>query len=156
MEVLGPSAARVFGSHLYLGYRTSSVVLRFEIDEQGGLVEPVGELIAVFEPWDAEKKRSANLIDLAFNSRGELFASCAKEGRIWRIGTPDPDHPFYGDDKSGRATTAPPYVDLTAVTGSKTGCGNLLFDDQDRMYLCCGNYDSGSRLAGAIYRVVES
>jgi len=156
MEVLGASAAAAYGDYLYLGYRTSSVVLRFRLFEDGRVVQPaVGELIAVFEPWDPQKKRSANLIDIAFNSRGELFVSCAKEGRIWRVGKPDPKRPFYGNDKDRRPTTAPPYVDLRRYTGRKTGCGNILFDDSDRLYICVGNYDSGTRLAGAVYRAVE-
>ncbi|MHC5071575.1 MAG: hypothetical protein ACYTGO_13920 [Planctomycetota bacterium] len=156
LEVLGASAAAVHDGYMYLGYRTSSVVLRFRIHDDGSVVQPaVGELIAVFEPWDRERKRSANLIDIAFNTRGELFVSCAKEGRIWKVGKPDPERPFYGNDKAARPTTAPPYVDLRKFTGRKTGCGNILFDARDRLYICVGNYDSGTKLAGAVYRVVE-
>lgn len=155
MELLGPSAAAVHGDYLYLGYRTSSVVVRFPLTEAGELAQPpVGELVAVFEPWDPEERRSANVIDIAFDSRGELFVSCSREGRIWRVGRPDPERPFYGDDRSERPTSAPPYADLRELTGVKTTCGNILFDDEDRLYVCAGNYDTSSDvIAGAIYRI---
>lgn len=157
IEALGPSAVTAHGGYLYVGYRTSSVVLRFPLDERGALVSPVtSELVAVFEPWNSETKRSANLIDIAFNSRGELFVSCAKEARIWKVGVPDPKSPFYGDDQSERPTTAPPYVDIREWTGTRAGCGNLLFDERDRLFFCVGNYDSGSVLAGAVYRATSS
>lgn len=156
VELLGPSAAAVRDGFLYVGYRTSSVVVRLAIDARGDLIRPaVAELIAVFEPWSAENRRSANLIDLAFDSTGALYASCARQGRIWKVGIPDPDQPFYGDDQSERATSAEPYLDLRQLTGKKTSCGNLAFDASDRLYLCSGNYDTDSRLlAGVIYRAV--
>ena len=153
IEALGPSALEGHGGFLYVGYRTSSIVLRFPVDGRGALAQPVvGELVAVFEPWSRKKRRSANLIDLAFNSAGELFVSCAKEARIWRVGVPDPERPFYGDDQSARPTTAPPYVDIRKWTGKTAGCGNLAFDSHDRLYFCVGNYDHGNTLAGAVYR----
>ena len=118
---------------------------------------PVGELVAVFEPWNAGTGRSANLIDMAFDSRGRLFVSCSKEGRIWNVGRPDPKSPFYGDDRSSRPTTAAPYADMKTLTGKKTSCGNILFDEEDRLYVCAGNYDTTSeRIAGVVYRVVEN
>lgn len=156
-ELLGPSAVVARGGYLYVGYRTSSVVVRYRLEPSGDLARPVrGELIAVFEPWNAEKKRTANLIDIAFNSRGELFVSCSREGRIWKVGRPDPRRPFFGDDQADRPTTAPPYADLRELTGKKTSCGNIRFDDRDRLYVCAGSYDTASdRIAGVIYRVVE-
>ncbi len=156
-ELLGPSAAAVSGEYLYVGYRTSSVIVRYRLEVDGDLAKPTqGELVAVFEPWSSEAQRSANLIDIAFNSRGELFVSCSKEGRIWRVGVPDPQRPFFGNDQVERRTSAPPYADLRALTGKKTSCGNILFDDEDRLYLCAGNYDTASdQIAGVVYRLVE-
>lgn len=158
MEVLGPSTAVARDGWLYVGYRTSSVVLRFPIEDDGALVEPaVGELIAVFEPWDAERGRSANLIDMAFNSRGELFVSCSQEGRVWKVGRPDPVRPFYGNDQGPRPTSAPPFLDLAELTGKRTSIGNILFDPEDRLYICAGTYDTNSsQIAGVIYRAVET
>ena len=156
MDVPGPSAIRWHEGYLYVGYRTASVVLRFATDAEGAVVQPaVGELVAVFEPWSVEHQRSANLIDLAFNSRGELFVSCAGKGRIWRVGRPDPRQPFHGVDRGPHASGAAPYADLAELAGVNKGCGNIVFDDRDRLYLCAGNYDAATGLAGAIYRVVE-
>ena len=153
VEVLGPSAIAAHGGFLYVGYRTSSVILRFPIDARGDLVHPLrAEVVALFEPWNSAKKRSANLIDIAFNSKGELFVSCAKEARIWKVGVPDPRAVFFGNDRASRPTSAKPYVDIRRWTGKKAGCGNLLFDKDDRLYFCVGNYDHGKTLAGAVYR----
>ncbi len=157
VELLGPSAVTARDGFLYVGYRTSSVVVRYPVDASGELVVPVrGEIVAMFEPWRANRKRSANVIDIAFNSRGELFVACAKEARIWRVGVPDPSSPFFGDDRADRPTTASPYVDIREWTGKKAGCGNLVFDADDRLYFCVGNYDHGETLAGAVYRATLS
>src|SRR5690606_5144835 len=105
VEVLGPSAVAAFGGYLYIGYRTSSVVIRVPITPTGDIVKgAAAELIAVFEPWDPQTRRSGDLFDMAFNSRGELFVSMGRAGRIWRL-TPDPARPFYGDDRGQRPTS---------------------------------------------------
>ena len=154
-RLLGASALAVHGRHLYVGYRTSSVVIRLPLRDDGDLVRPLrGELIARFQPYDPEARKSGNLIDLQFNSKGELFVSCATRGRVWNIGRPDPEHVFDGNDaREAIPTTNRPYLDLPALTGvPKARVGNIVFDDQDRLYVCSGNYDSGTRLAGVIYR----
>ncbi len=156
IPVLGPSALTVYKGYLYVGYRTTSVVVRYPLDQAGNLQRgKPGELIAVFEPYDPKTRRSANLIDMAFNTKGELFVSCSKEGRIWNIGKPDPSRVFQGNDQlKTLPTSAPPYADLRILLGKKTACGNILFDQKDRLFLCAGNYDTPSRkLAGVIYRI---
>jgi WD40 repeat protein len=156
IAALGPSALAVRDGYLYVGYRTTSVILRFPLRKDGSLQNSKnGELIAVFEPFDPKTQRSANLIDMAFNPNGELFVSCSKEGRIWNIGKPDPSQVFQGNDQSpGRPTSAAPFADLRVLLGKKTACGNILFDKDGRLFLCAGNYDTPSRkLAGVIYRV---
>jgi len=155
LRAMGPSALEARDGWLYVGYRTSSVVLRFPIDERGALDPSApGELIAVFEAWEPESGRSADLIDLAFNSGGELFAACAESGRIWNLGVPDPEHPFDGDDQREGGAANRPWADLRELTDNpRARCGNIAFDEQDRLYLCSGNYDSGTKLAGVIYRV---
>ncbi|MFT5288169.1 MAG: hypothetical protein ACI8QS_000298 [Planctomycetota bacterium] len=159
MDVAGPSALTLRDGYMYVGYRTASVVLRFPLQENGDFVQPadgglpVGELIAAFEPWDAERGRSANLIDLTFGPDGRLFASTASEGKIWCIGQPDPARPFYGNDQTDRQPTAPPALRLADLTGKPSRTGNIQFDDEGRLYICSGNYDSDSTvLAGVIYR----
>lgn len=159
MEVLGPSSVAVHGDFLYIGYRTSSVVVRVRLAEDGDIVrEPdgrvKGELIAVFEPWDAKKKRSGNLYDIDMSADGELFVSMGREGRIWRI-TPDPDRPFYGNDQTERPTTAPPFLDMTALVGRKSGSNNIYVDrDGGYLYVSNRNNDTGEgQIHGTIYRV---
>ena len=127
-----------------------------EGEEAGALVQPVvGELVAVFEPWSPETGRSANLIDLAFDSEGSLYVACAEEGRIWKVGVPDPENVFDGVDQGPNPTSNRPYLDLADFTGNaRARVGNLVFDEQDRLYVCSGNYDSGTPLAGVIYRAV--
>jgi len=154
LRAMGPSALAAHDGYLYVGFRTSSFVVRFPLEANGGVKKPlVGEVVAQFEPYDAGKRRSADLMDMAFNSKGELFASCASAGRVWKIGVPDPNRVFDGRDDLG--TNNQPYVDLRALTDNpKAKCGNIVFDEADRLYICSGNYDSGTRIAGVIYRAV--
>lgn len=156
IEAMGASALEARDGHLYIGYRTSSIVLRFALEEDGTLVRPaVGELIAVFEPWDAERRRSANLIDLAFDSRGQLHVACAQEGRVWNVGVPDPERVFDGVDVGESPTANRPYLDLREqLANPRARCGNITFDERDRLYVCSGNYDSGTTIAGVVYRAL--
>ncbi|MEW6741392.1 MAG: hypothetical protein AB1486_01430 [Planctomycetota bacterium] len=144
--------------------RTSSLVVRLPLGPDGNLVEPlVAELVAEFEPWDPDRKRSADLMDMAFNSRGELFVACAREGRVWKVGIPDPARVFDGNDQrtpvdcAGGATPNRPFLDMPALTGKPSArVGNIAFDREDRLYLCSGNYDAGGQIAGVIYRAVTA
>jgi hypothetical protein len=153
MELLGTCAVAAHGNWLYVGYRTSSVVIRLPITDEGDLVADAhAELIAIFEPWDIESGRSGDMFDMKLNSRGDLFVSMAREGRVWRI-TPDPSRPFYANDRSDRPTTAPPFLDFSKLLGKRASCGNIVFDDQDRIYICTRTNDvGGGKLYGTIYR----
>jgi hypothetical protein len=158
ISVKGHSAlvADPAGDYLYLGFRTSSQVVRLALTEDGSLAEPVvGDLLALFDPYDPEAGVSADLMDMAFNSDDELFVVTAASGRIWNLGAPDGTTLF--DGRAG--TTEQPYADLRALTGNnRTRCGNIAFDDLDGLYVCSGNYDDGAyseapKTAGVIYRV---
>lgn len=157
MELLGPSAVGAHGGYLYIGYRTSSVVVRVPLDAEGEIVRRgdgriVAELIAVFEPWDPETKRSGNLFDLTLSPGGELFVSMGTEGKVWRF-RPDPARPFYGDDHSGRTTTAAPFLDLSALSGKPTGCNNVLVSADGYLYVSTRNNDAGEGpWRGTVYR----
>ena len=157
IEALGACALAARDGYLYVGYRTSSFVLRFPIEADGMLVEPIeGELIAAFTPWKAAAGHSANLIDLAFDPEGELFASTAERGRIWNIGVPDPARPFDGIDEGDHPTANRPYVDLPILTENpRARTGNMVFDPAGNLYFCSGNYENGTRLAGVVYRAVR-
>lgn len=157
IPMLGHSAVAANKEWLYLGARTSSIVVRFPLDEDGALVEPiVGELIAEFEPFDSISARSADLWDMALNSRGELFVSCAREGRVWKV-IPDPKQVFDGDDKR-KDPPSPnrPYLDGPELTGAKNArISNMTFDAQDRMLFCVTMTEAHTDRAGGIFRVIE-
>jgi hypothetical protein len=151
--VCGHSAVAASGGFLYVGFRTTSQVVRFPLEEDGTLRQPlVGELIALFDPYDEEIGRSHDLMDIAFNGEGELFVSTARAGSVWRVGVPDPAAVFDGRE----GTAHEPYVDLRELTeNAKARTGNITFDEQGRLYVCSGNYDAESPVAGVVYRVVE-
>ena len=159
IEVLGPSSVAVHDDFLYVGFRTSSIIVRIPLDERGDLVRDddgvvAGDLIAVFEPWDAERKRSGNLYDIAMSDAGDLFVSMGKEGRVWHV-TPDPARPFYGNDQSDRPTTTAPLLDMSERLGKRSGSNNIMVDDAGGyLYVSNRNNDTGAGdLHGTIYRV---
>jgi hypothetical protein len=159
MDVLGPSGVAVHGDFLYIAYRTSSIVVRVRLDDAGDIVREAdgrvkGQLIAVFEPWNAQTKRSGNLYDIDMDADGDLYVSMGREGRIWRI-TPDPAQPFYGNDQTDRPTTTPPFLDMTHLVGRTSGSNNIFVDrDGGYLYISNRNNDTGEgKIHGTIYRV---
>lgn len=157
IRTLGHSAVAAHDGWLYVGYRSSNIVLRFPIDAEGTLKQPVvGELIAEFEPFDPVAGRSADIWDLELNKKGELFVSCARNGRVWKI-QPDPARPFDGNDfRKDAPTPNQPYLDIQKITGVKGArIANIAFDDQDRMVFCATFKEAHTERAGGIFRVVE-
>lgn len=141
-HVEGHSALAVRDGWLYVGFRTTSQVIRLRLDARGDLVRPLrAELIARFAPWDGAT--SDDLVDLAFDPAGGLHVATARTGRVWRVGVPDPARVF-------DAGAAAPLVDLRALTGhAQARCGNIAFDGRGRLYVCGGAYEG----RGVIYRV---
>ena len=157
VDLLGHSAVAANDEWLYLGTRTNSVVVRFPIDARGNLVQPVvGELIAEFEPWTAESKRSADIWDMALDPAGNLYVSCARAGRVWKV-VPDPLVPFDGNDhRKEPKTPNKPYLDGPALTGAKNArISNLAFDSEGRMIFCATFTESHTDRAGGVFRVIE-
>lgn len=149
----GQSALAMHDGYLYIAYRTSSVVLRIRLDEQGDPVRPIlAELVARFDPYDPVTRRSPDLTDMAFDSRGRLYIVSAKPARIYRW-TPDPDNVF--DAREGREA---PWLDLSKALGDpRLKSENILIDDRDRLYVTTGDgysaaYDAYG-VMGAVYRV---
>ena len=90
-----------------------------------------------------------DLIDIALNSRGELFASTAGSGCIWKIGKPDPNNVYESKKKM-------PWVDLRNLTlNPKAKCSDIAFDNRDRLYICSGNKDTNLAHNGTIYRATD-
>ena len=157
ISMLGHSAVCADSQWLYLGSRSSSIVLRFPIDAEGALVTPiVGELLAEFEPFDPATERSADIWDMEVDREGLLYVSCAREGRVWRF-EPDPARPFDGNDfRKESPTPNKPYLDMPRLTGVKGArISNMAFDEQNRMVFCATFKESHTDRAGGIFRVIE-
>ncbi|MEM9596621.1 MAG: hypothetical protein AAGD06_20300 [Acidobacteriota bacterium] len=153
-DVKGHSAVAAFEDFLYIAFRTTSQVIRVPLESDGAVKQPIvaAELIAEFDPWDPKNGRSANLIDLAFNSKGELFVSAASGGIVW-VFKPDPNNVF--DGKSSKNPPNTPYLKLPEYTGHpKAKTANIAVDDQDRLYICSGTNDAGGKISGTVYRAV--
>lgn len=153
LQLFGHSMLAVRDQWLYLGYRTSSVIIRLPLANDGTLAQPVvGELLARFDPYDPQTGKSANITDMRFDSHGRLYVVSAKPSRIYRF-TPDPKRVF--DARNGHAT---PWADLAALTANPhMKSENLLIDAHDRVYVTSGDgytYQAGA--AGTIYRITEA
>lgn len=145
----GHSALAVYGEYLYVGYRTSSAVVRFPLNNEGSVEEPImGEVIAKFEAFDAETRRSANITDIGFDDEGRLYILSAQPAKVWRL---NPDRDAFLD---ARLPTAKPYLDLAEMTGNpKMKSENILIDKSMRIYITSSDaYDADSKTHGALYR----
>jgi hypothetical protein len=152
-ELDGHSMLAERDGYLYIGYRTSSEIVRIPLKKDGLPVEPiVGELIGRFDPYDPVTKRSANLTDMVFGPEGDLYVISAKPSRVFRF-APDPDHVF--DGRTGHATA---WLDLAALTNNpEMKSENVLVDDQGRVFITSGDaYGFQNGAGGTIYCVVPS
>lgn len=150
-EYFGHSALAADGKYLYIGYRTSSVILRVRIDELGIVIKPtVGELLAVFDPWDPATKKSANITDIGLGPDGDLYVLSAKPTKIYRF------HPSPGFVFDGRTGASEPWADVAGLTGQKEmKSENILVTDLGAVYVASGNAYAyhGEGSGGVIYRV---
>jgi len=149
LELYGHSMLAARDGWLYLGYRSSSVIVRLPLREDGRLRRPIrAELVARFDPYDPATLRSANLTDMGFDGEGRLYVVSAQPARVYRF-TPDPERVF--DAREGRAE---PWADLAAQTGNpRMKSENLLCHD-GWCYVSSGDgygYQAGA--VGTIYRV---
>jgi hypothetical protein len=149
---LGHSMLAQRDGWLYVGYRTSSTIVRYPMNADGTLVTPiVGQLVARFEPWDPESGRSANLTDMDFDAQGRLYVISAQPARVYRF-TPDPKK-IYDATQPG----AMPWADMASLTDNPQMKGeNVLVDPQGRVYVTSGDaYGHTPGYGGAVYRVSE-
>jgi hypothetical protein len=150
----GHSAVAHHGGYLYVASRTSSIIVRFPTDGEGELVRPVvGELVAEFEPYSAETKRSADLWEMIASEDGELVVSCSRDGLVWRF-RPDPAVPFDGDNRrAGSPTPNKPWIDIRALTRNpKATISNMAFAPDSSLYFCVTMPEPGRELAGDVMR----
>lgn len=146
----GHSALATFGDYLYVGFRTSSVVVRIPLDDAGLPVRPiVGELVARFRPYDPVERKSADVTDIAFDGEGRLYVINAKPARIHRF-TPDPRRVY-----DATAPGVEPWADLAAATGNpRMKIEALMVDERGRVFVSSGDGHEFQRGAhGTVYRL---
>jgi len=145
----GQSALAYRDGWLYVGYRTSSVILRFRLDKDHLPVRPIrAELLARFDPYDPQTKTSANLTDIGFDDRGRLYVISAMPGKLYRF-TPDPKKAF--DARDGRVA---PWADLAALSGRAGLKSENVLCHGDYVYVTTGDgygYQQGAD--GTVYRL---
>ena len=114
----GPSALATDGTYLYVGLRTTDIVLGFPW---------AGPFDSAF--LAATLPSGVELIDLAMSSGGELFVS-SKRRKIWNAGVPDPATTYAATDSN--------------VFAQLPGNGsNITFGDDGVLYACCNVDDGG-------------
>lgn len=145
----GQSALAYRDGWLYVGYRTSSVILRFPLDERFEPVEPIrAQLVARFDPYDPLTGHSANITDMVFDETGRLYVVSAKPASVYRF-QPDPQQVF--DGRSGRAEA---WLDLAEVTGNpRMKSENLLVHDGYLFVTSGDGYAYQNGAAGTVYRI---
>ncbi len=149
----GHSALACHDGWLYVGYRTSSVIVRIALEGDFRFKEPmVAELVARFDPFDPRTGRSAELTDLTFDEQGRLYVVSAQPVRIYRF-TPDPKRIF--DARDGRE---PAWADLALRTGNpRMKSENILYHDR-WLYVTSGDGYAGTAEPGAavgtVYRIL--
>jgi hypothetical protein len=150
LRLEGHSALGHHDGWLYLATRTSSHVVRIALDEDELPVQPMrAELLARFDPYDPETRKSANLTDMTIDRAGNVYLVSAKPSRVYRF---RPDPKSIHDARGGQQQ---PYFDLAALTGNpEMKSENVLVDDEGRVYVTSGDaygYQGGS--GGVVWRV---
>lgn len=149
-DLFGHSMLAYRDGYLYLGYRTSSKIIRIPMSADGEMKSPVvGEVVAEFDPYDPATRKSANLTDMAFGPDGDLYVISAQPSRVFRF-RPDPGNVF-----NGRSGASPAWADLASLTGNpKMKSENVLVDDAGRVFVTSGDaYAYSPEIGGAVYRI---
>jgi hypothetical protein len=147
-EYFGHSMLAHQDGWLYVGYRTSSQIVRIRLDEDHLPVQPiVGQLVAMFDPYDPRTRRSANLTDMDFDDQGRLYVISAHPSRVYRF-TPRPTEVF-----DARGAGREPWLDLaTHLRQPGLKSENILLVGND-VYITAADTYGESDAISAIYRV---
>ncbi len=145
----GHSALGYHDGWLYLGYRTSSLIVRIKLDQSFKPVVPIkAELIAQFDAYNPKTFKSANITDIEFDPKGRLYVVSARPSRIYRL-TPNPGVVF-----DGRTGHTKPWVDMAAVTGNPKMKSENLLSYNGYIYVTSGDgYGFQNGALGTVYRV---
>jgi hypothetical protein len=150
LRLEGHSALGYHAGWLYLATRTSSHVVRLELDERMLPVRPLKvQLLALFDAYDPETKKSTNLTDMSIDREGNVHLVSAKPSRVYRF-RPDPAQVY--DARGGKQE---PYFDLAELTGNpQMKSENALVDEHGRVYVTSGDaYDYQGGAGGVVWRV---
>ncbi len=144
----GQSAIAYHDGYLYVGYRTSSVILRFAMDKDGEPKLPIeAEIVAKLEPFDPVTGKSANLTDITFDQQGRIYVVSAQPAKVYRF-KPNPKKVF--DISTVRQEA---YLDLAQMTSNpKMKIENIMIDDTDLYVASSDGYDYQNGAFGTIYR----
>ncbi len=147
----GHSALAAGEGWLYVGFRTSSEVIRVRLDADGLVARPLqAQVVARFDPFDPKTRKSANLTDLALDPQGRLHVLSAKPTRVYRF-VPDPAHVF---DARGERAARLAWLDLATLVGKpQLKSENILVDERGRLYVSSSDsYAMDADAASVIYR----
>lgn len=150
LRLEGHSALGHHAGWLYLATRTSSHVVRLKLDAALLPAKPLQvELVAYFDAYDPETKKSTNLTDMTIDTQGRVYLVSAKPSSIYRF-TPDPKDVY--DARGGKQK---PFFNLAELTGNpQMKSENALVDDQGRVYVTSGDaYSYQGGAGGVVWRI---
>ncbi|MEQ1892660.1 MAG: hypothetical protein ABL998_08975 [Planctomycetota bacterium] len=150
LRLEGHSALGHHDGWLYLATRTSSHVVRLKLDEKLLPAKPLRvELVARFDGYDPETKKSTNMTDMGLDPEGNVYIVSAKPSSIYRF-KPDPKNVY--DARKGAQL---PWFNLSELTGNANmKSENVLVDERGRVYVTSGDayaYQGGA--GGVVWRV---
>ncbi|HEY0007484.1 MAG TPA: hypothetical protein VGB55_02065 [Tepidisphaeraceae bacterium] len=145
----GHSMLAAHDGYLYVGYRTSSVIVRFPIDAAGNPKQPIeAELVARFDAYNPATRKSANLTDMAIGPEGDVYVISAQPSRVYRF-TPSATRVY--DARAGRAA---PWADLAELTkNSYMKSENLTVARDGTVYVTSGDAYDFQSAGGTIYAI---
>jgi hypothetical protein len=153
--------------YLYLGFRTSSVIIRLPLDTLGKerynpKHPPEAQLIARFDPYDPDTGATADLTDMTFappSLNNDLLVISAKPARLFRF-HPDPNHVFDARSAPPDASQQPSlsYANLSDLTNNpKMKAEAILAAPDGSIYITSAdrapNTSLDKGLGGTIYRL---
>jgi hypothetical protein len=152
LRLEGHSALGHHDGWLYLATRTSSHVVRLKLDEKLLPVKPLRvELVARFDAYDPETKKSTNMTDMGLDPDGNVYIVSAKPSSVYRF-APDPKNVY-----DARKGAQQPWFNLAQLTGNENmKSENVLVDAEGRVYVTSGDaytYQGGA--GGVVWRVTS-
>ncbi len=150
IELKGHSALAHRGEWLYIASRTSSHIIRMEVDNSGNpAVPPNIELVALFDPYAGYDAPSADITDMDFDSKGRLYIVNAQPSRVHRF-FPDSENIY--DARNG---SEKPWINFAHETRNpRMKSENILIDSDNVLYITTGDgYDFQYGAAGTVYKV---